>query len=64
MPIDPIFKNTILLQNQVYDNVILFIDKFDSTKQEILNITIDTNEYNYKVECFRLFRALNNALKK
>lgn len=63
LPIDPIYKNAILLQNQVYDNAILFIDEFDSTKQEILNIIIDTNEHNYKVECFRLFRALNNALK-
>lgn len=62
-PIDPIYKSAILLQNQTYKNGILFIDEFDSTKQEILNTIIEQNDNNYKVECFRLFRALNNALK-
>lgn len=62
-PIDPIYKSAILLQNQVYENGIIFIDEFDSTKQEILNTIIEQNNNNYKVECFRLFRALNNALK-
>lgn len=62
-PIDPIYKSTILLQNQIYENGIIFIDEFDSTKQEILNTIIEQKDNNYKVECFRLFRALNNALK-
>lgn len=64
LPIDPLYKSAIILSNENFSNAILFIDEFDTTKQELLNIIIEQNHRNYRVECFRLYRALNEKLQK
>lgn len=64
LPIDTIYENSILLYNKHYDNSLLFIDEFDTTKQVLLDIIIENTNKNYKIDCFRLFRILQNTFEK
>ena len=64
LPIDIIYEGSILLYNKKFDNSILFIDEFDATKQVLLDTIIENATGNYKVDCFRLFRLLQNTFDK
>ena len=64
LPIDMIYENPMLLYNKRFDNSILFIDEFDTTKQVLLDIIIENTNNNYKIDCFRLFRILQNTFEK
>ncbi|MBS6115098.1 hypothetical protein [Thomasclavelia spiroformis] len=57
-PIDPLYERPYELINITFDNAIIFFDEFDASKKIILNILINDNIKNYKIECFRLFRRL------
>ena len=64
LPIDMIYENSILLYTKQFNNSILFIDEFDTTKQVLLDIIIENTNKNYKIDCFRLFRILQNTFEK
>ena len=64
LPIDTIYGGSISLYNKKYDNSMLFIDEFDTTKQVLLDTIIESTNENYKVDCFRLFRLLKNTFEK
>lgn len=64
LPIDIIYENPTLLYNKKFNDSILFIDEFDTTKHVLLDIIIESTNNNYKIDCFRLFRILQNTFEK
>jgi hypothetical protein len=64
LPIDIIYSSSVLLYNKTYPDSLLFIDEFDATKRIVLDTIIELDEHNYKVDCFRLFRLLNEVIEK
>lgn len=64
LPIDIVYENSILLYTKQFNNSILFIDEFDTTKQVLLDIIIENTNKNYKIDCFRLLEFYKILLKK
>ncbi len=62
LPLDTIFKSTIYLPEENFENTIVFIDEIDSTKGDLLDLISTTNQNIYNIDCIGLFRKIYESI--